>query len=40
MIYDVLKFKSYLENLEIYDFIDKNLEKSAVNDKNIKKVPF
>ena len=37
MVYNVLKFKSYLENLEIKDYRDHKLEKEAFSEKNIKK---
>ena len=37
MVYNVLKFKSYLENLEIKDYRDHKLEKEAFSKKKHKK---
>lgn len=37
MVYNVLKFKSYLENLEIKDYKDHKLEKEAFSEKKHKK---
>ena len=37
MIYNVLNFKEYLENLEINEFVDKDLEQIATRDKKHKK---